>query len=407
MDIYSFYCAGINYKKTDASVRGCFAINATQYSSLLEKARQAGLKELFVLSTCNRTEIYGLAHSACELTQLLCSETSGSHDVFKELAYVKQGPAAVEHLYNVAAGLDSQILGDYEIVGQLKQAVKFAKENGFVGTLLERMINGVLQASKAIKSCTQLSSGTVSVSFAAIQFLKAHVPNIQNKKILLLGTGKIGASTCKNIVDYIGNCSITLLNRTEGKAESLAKSLGVEVASYDNLNNEIEQSDVIIVATNACEPVIRKEHVLNRGNKVLIDLSIPNNIDTSVKELPYIQLVNVDQLSKLSDQTLQKRLAEVPKAKGIIAHHMQEFKEWYYNRKYVPVLLAVKEKLIAMHDCSLYASVYADEKKALQPVNNVTIQKVINNMAVKMRCTHQPGCNYIQAINDYIGCTTN
>jgi len=407
MDIYQFFCAGINYKKTDASVRGCFAINPTQYASLLNKAAQAGLKELFVLSTCNRTEIYGLAHSACELTQLLCSETSGSMETFQQLAYIKQGPAAVEHLYNVAAGLDSQILGDYEIVGQLKGAVKFAKENGFIGTLLERMINGALQASKAIKGCTQLSSGTVSVSFAAIQFLKAHVPNIQNKKILLLGTGKIGASTCKNIVDYIGNCNITLLNRTEGKAESLANKLGVQAAGYDNMYDEIAQAEVIIVATNACEPVIRKAHVLNNGNKVLIDLSIPNNIDTAVKELPYIQLVNVDQLSKLNDQTLQKRLAEVPKAKAIIAHHMQEFKEWFYNRKYVPVLLAVKEKLIAMHDCSLYASVYAEDQKPRQPIDNVAIQKVINSMAVKMRCTHQPGCNYIQAINDYIGCTTN
>jgi len=407
MDIYSFFCAGINYKKTDASVRGCFAVNPTQYASLLNKAAQAGLKELFVLSTCNRTEIYGFAHTACELATLLCSETSGSLETFKELAYIKQGPAAIEHLYNVAAGLDSQILGDYEIVGQLKGAVKFAKEAGFIGTLLERMINGALQASKAIKSCTQLSSGTVSVSFAAIQFLKAHVPNIQYKKILLLGTGKIGASTCKNIVDYIGNCDITLLNRTEGKAECLAKTLGVHVASYDNLIGEIAQADVIIVATNACEPIICKEHVIDAGNKVLIDLSIPNNIDPAVRELPYIQLVNVDQLSKLSDQTLQKRLAEVPRAKAIIAHHMQEFKQWYYNRKYVPVLLAVKEKLIAMQDCSLYASVYADAQKAMQPVNNVAIQKVINSMAVKMRCTHQPGCNYIEAINDYIGTARN
>src|SRR5439155_8832497 len=100
----------------------------------------------------------------------------------------------------------------------------------------------------------------------------------------------------------------------------LAKSLGVQVSSYDNLDLEIAESDVIIVATNACEPIILKEHVLNSGNKVLIDLSIPNNIDTAVKELPYIQLVNVDQLSKLNDQTLQKRLAEVPKAKSIITH---------------------------------------------------------------------------------------
>ena len=152
MNINQFYIAGINYRKTDASVRGEFAIGSTQYNSLLERAGRMGLSEMFVLSTCNRTEIYGLAESKDQLTDLLCSETEGTAETFKKLAYIKQGWSAIEHLYNVAAGLDSQILGDYEVVGQIKQAAKFSKERGFIGTFLERLLNSVLQSSKAVKS---------------------------------------------------------------------------------------------------------------------------------------------------------------------------------------------------------------------------------------------------------------
>src|SRR5687767_2995593 len=125
-DISRFYIAGINYKKTDAVIRGQFAVNNEQYATLLSKAGDLGLHELFVLSTCNRTEIYGFAESADQLIQLLCSQTEGSAATFSKLAYIKNGLAAIDHLFAVAAGLDSQILGDYEIVGQIKQAVKFS-----------------------------------------------------------------------------------------------------------------------------------------------------------------------------------------------------------------------------------------------------------------------------------------
>src|SRR5690349_22360981 len=125
MDINQFYIAGINYKKTDASVRGKFAVNNDHYTAILNKAHSYFLDELFILSTCNRTEIYGLAPCADSLVHLLCSETDGSVEQFKEIAYIKQGEDAVKHLFYVASGLDSQILGDYEIVGQIKQASKF------------------------------------------------------------------------------------------------------------------------------------------------------------------------------------------------------------------------------------------------------------------------------------------
>ncbi|MBI3883424.1 MAG: glutamyl-tRNA reductase, partial [Sphingobacteriales bacterium] len=160
-DISKFFIAGINYRKTDASIRGQFAINNDRYIQLLSLAPQYGLTELFIVSTCNRTEIYGFAENVSQLCELLCTQTEGSIETFVEMSYIKSGKEAILHLFNVAAGLDSQILGDYEIVGQIKQAVKLSKEHNFIGAYLERMVNGVLQSSKDIRTNTALSGGTV------------------------------------------------------------------------------------------------------------------------------------------------------------------------------------------------------------------------------------------------------
>lgn len=405
MDSTHFFIAGINYKKTDVAIRGEFAINHDQYNSLLQKASLAGITELFVLSTCNRTEIYGITQNAEELVKLLCNETVGGVATFKKFAYIKEGQNAVEHLFCVAAGLDSQILGDYEIVGQIKQAARFSKERGLIGTFLERLLNSVLQSSKVIKNQTALSGGTVSVSFAAIQFLKEQVKDIKSKKIVLLGTGKIGCNTCKNVIDYLGTRNITLVNRTPEKAFDLAEELGVEAANFQEAGKQIEDADIIIVATNAEQPVITKADVENSSPKILIDLSIPNNIDPAAKELSHITLVNVDELSKMNDETLQKRLAEVPKAKCIIAQHINEFADWYNMRKNVPVLKAAKQKLMDMHHCNLFLSIQPDLTACSS--HEASIQKVINNMAIKMREQRKPGCNYIEAINDFITSRSN
>ncbi len=222
---------------------------------------------------------------------------------FYSIAYIKKGPAAVEHLFAVGAGLDSQILGDYEIVGQLKVAVKFAREHDFVGTYLDRLVNGVLQSSKAVKNHTAISDGTVSVSFAAVQYIKQQFNNLAGKKILLLGIGKIGRSTCKNLVDYLGTTDITLINRTADKAAELANELGLLHASIDQLPQYIDNSDIILVATNAAHPTILKAHLEGKTDKLIIDLSIPYNVEIAAQDLPNVHLVNVDELSKLKDET--------------------------------------------------------------------------------------------------------
>lgn len=393
-DISKFYVAGINYKKTDATVRSQFAVNNEQAAATLSLAPAQGISSLFILSTCNRTEIYGFAEDVDQLIQLLCSQTNGDADTFKRLAYIKEGLKAVEHLFHVGSGLDSQILGDYEIVGQIRQAVKFSRDRQFIGPSMDRLVNAVLQTSKVIKNETTLSGGTVSVSFAAIQYIKEKIKDAAGKRILLLGIGKIGRNTCKNLVDYLGTQRVTLINRTEDRAAELAAELGLKHAPLSELKTEAAKADIIIVSTNAAEPTLLRTHLADQGEKLVIDLSIPYNVETSAQELPGVTLVNVDELSKLKDETLAKRKAEVPKAKKIIAAHIAEFKEWSDMRRNVPVLKAVKSKLQEIVDNTLspVITINSEEK----------IQQVINGMAVKMRSHNQGGCNYIEAINEFI-----
>ncbi len=405
-DISNFYIAGINYKKTDASVRSTYAVGNEQYAALLNDAKTFGIQELFILSTCNRTEIYGFAEDAAHLSHLLCHHTTGDLGTFTRLAYFKSGLQAVQHLFDVAAGLDSQILGDYEIVGQIKQAVKFARENNFIGAYTDRMVNAVLQSSKMIRSQTVLSGGTVSVSFAAIQYIRQHYTSLENKKILVLGVGKIGRNTCKNLVDYLGTKNITLINRTPLKAKALAEELQVQYAEQEAIPEEIRKADIIIVATNAAEPTILKADLLDSGDKLIIDMSVPFNVASDARELPGITLINVDELSRIKDATIKKRAAEVPKAKHIIKTHIDEFLEWNEMRKHVPVLTAVKIKLQEITASPLSFS-FAPLSVNNTCNHNEKIQQVINIMALKMRRQNQRGCHYIEAINDFMAPASN
>ena len=404
IDLSGFYVAGINYKKTNSAVRGNFAVNKEQHEKIFQLARQSQLKEFFILSTCNRTEIYGFAESPRQLIDLVCSETMGTATEFMDLAYIKNDFSAVVHLFNVAAGLDSQILGDYEIVGQIRQAVKAAKEHGFIQAFLDRLVNQVLQCSKQIKNQTALSDGTVSVSFAAVQYLKDHTLDARGQNIMLLGVGKIGKTTCKNLKEYLNPDRILLVNRTDEKASSLASELDLESAPYEMLEESISSSDIILVASNAPEPVLLRSHLENKGNKLILDLSIPSNVEREVAFLPGVSVVSVDELSRLKDETLQKREAEIPKARHIIDTHLAEFREWVDMRKHVILLKAIKSKLREIHTSNSPVETDVSNVKA-GPEEK--IQRVINGMAPKIRYGNQPGCNYIEAINEYMAAGIN
>ena len=224
------------------------------------------------------------------------------------------------------------------------------------------------------------------------------VANPSSKNILLLGVGKIGRNTCKNLVDYLDTNKITLINRSPEKAEELARELGLRSASLENLSEEIAKADIILVASNAPEPTILKKHVQGKGEKLIIDLSIPYNVHEEAQQLSNVHLVNVDELSKLKDETLRMRMSEVPKAKAIIAEVMEEFKDWYEMRRHVPMLKHLKIKLKELYTHPLYVNPTTTCPKKI----DVQIQRVLNETAGKIKLQNQRGCQYLAALNDFI-----
>lgn len=341
----NFYVVGLNYKKADAEIRGKFSLNDQSKSQLLDQAKCDGIESMIAISTCNRTELYGFAEHPFQLISLLCKFSNGTVDDFQQVAYVHKNSEAVSHLFKVGTGMDSQILGDFEIISQVKTGFIDAREKGLTTNYFERLVNAVIQASKRIKNETEISTGATSVSFASVQYIMNHVENISDKNILLFGTGKIGRNTCENLVKHTKNNQITLINRTKDKAQKIAGKFNLIVKDYADLQAEIQKADVLIVATGAQNPTIDKE-ILNLKKPLLIlDLSIPKNVNDDVLELEGVELIHLDQLSQMTDDTLEKRKQYVPQAMAIIEEIKEEFVTWTQARKFAPTIHALKSKL--------------------------------------------------------------
>lgn len=344
----SFYAIGLSYKKADAEVRGKFSLDVPAIDRIMVQAKEQGIDGLLVISTCNRTELYGFAQHPFQLIKLLCDQTPGNVEEFQEVAYVYKNHDAISHMFKVGTGLDSQILGDFEIISQIKQGFYRSKKQDMANPFIERLCNAVIQASKRIKNETELSSGATSVAFASVKYILNTISDISEKNILLFGTGKIGRNTCENLVKHSKNSHITLINRTREKAEAIAGKFDLTVKDYGDLQTEIRKADILVVATGAQLPTISKALIYPKKPLLILDLSVPKNVSDDVLELDNVSLVHLDQLSQITDDTLTKRKEFVPKAEAIIEQVRKEFLKWLETRKFAPVINALKEKLKTM-----------------------------------------------------------
>ena len=344
----SFYAIGLSYKKADAEVRGKFSLDVPAIDHILAKAKELGIDGLLAISTCNRTELYGFAQHPYQLIKLLCDQALGTVEEFQEVAYVYKNHEAISHMFRVGTGLDSQILGDFEIISQIKQGFYRARKQEMANPFLERLCNSVIQASKRIKTETELSSGATSVAFASVKYILDNVPDISEKNILLFGTGKIGRNTCENLIKHSNNSHITLINRTREKAEDVAGKFHLTVKDYGDLQTEIRKADILVVATGAQLPTVSKALIYPKKPLLILDLSVPKNVSDDVLELENVSLVHLDQLSQITDDTLAKRKEYVPKAEAIIEQVRKDFLKWLETRKFAPVINALKEKLKTM-----------------------------------------------------------
>ena len=380
----TFYVVGLSYKKADAEVRGKFSLNEKAKLNLLEHAKVEGIESLFIISTCNRTEIYGFAQHPFQLIKLLCENSFGTVEDFQNYAYVLKNKEAVEHLFKVGTGLDSQILGDFEIISQIKQGFTESKKKKLANAYLERLVNAVIQASKRVKNETEISSGATSVSFAAVQYIMNTVQNVGDKNIVLFGIGKIGRNTCENLVKHTKNDHIVLINRTKEKAEKIAGKFHLVVKEYTRLQEELQNADVLIVATGAQNPTIDAS-LLNPKKPILIlDLSIPKNVDENVKEVEGVSLVHMDYLSQITDETLERRKEHIPAAENIIKEIIEEFMTWTKARKFAPTIHSLKEKLatIKQSELNYQRKKFSDfNEEQAEIISNRIIQKITTHFA--------------------------
>ncbi len=399
-----FYVIGLSYKKADAEIRGHFSISEEAQELILSNAKAAGVEALTVISTCNRTELYGFAQSPSQLIQLLCEHTQGSIAEFENVSYIHESDDAIQHLFKVGTGLDSQILGDFEIIGQLKVGFKKAKAHHLVNPFMDRLISSVIQASKRIKTETEISSGATSVSFAAVQYIMARVPYVSEKNILLFGTGKIGRNTCENLIKHTKNQHITLINRTKEKAQKIAGKFNLLVKDYADIQSEISQTDILVVATGAQKPTITKELIYTKKPLLILDLSIPKNVSSNVTDLENVTLIHLDQLSKMTDDTLKRRQQYIPKAEAIIAQTTKEFKAWLSTRVFAPTIQALKSKLndinaLELNNHRKKIDSFNEEQAAV--ITDRLIQKITNRFANHLRTANgstQQSIELIEAI---------
>ena len=380
----TFYAIGLSYKKADAEIRGKFSLSDDAKTALLNQAKVEGIDSLIVTSTCNRTEIYGFAQHPFQLIKLLCENSQGTVEEFQKVAHVYKNQEAISHLFKVGTGLDSQILGDFEIISQIKSSFVQAKSFGLANTFMERLVNAVIQASKKIKTDTEISSGATSVSFASVQYIMKNVADIGNKNILLFGTGKIGRNTCENLVKHTKNEQITLINRTKDKAEKLAGKLNLVVKDYADLHLELQKADVLVVATGAQNPTVDAA-VLNLKKPLLIlDLSIPKNVNDNVKEISGVTLIHLDHLSQITDETLENRQKHIPAAELIIDEIRDEFISWTRDRKFAPTIHALKAKLNSIKEGELTfqrKKISNFDEEQAEIISNRIIQKITNQFA--------------------------
>lgn len=374
---------GINHWEAPVEVREKFSLNDERKRLFLDGARREGINSIFVVSTCNRTEIFAYGASTRELIRLLTNYSDGNLDEFHKYGFELEGFRAAEHIFKVATGLDSQILGDLQIVKQVKEGYELSGAEGLVSGEMHRLMQHVFHAHKRSRNETSLGHGAATVAYAAVKFAAQTFDSLANKNILLVGTGKIGKVTCKNLIN-LGASKLTLINRTRNRAEFVADRFNLEVADMKRLPEQIAEADLVIVATGSTEPVIRPEHMQpsmeNPKFKVMLDLSVPRNIDPNVARLDFVDVANMDMLGDVTDEAYRKREEEVPLVKKIIDQELSDYKLWMNEQRVVPTIKALTRKFDSIREDEynfFKNKISADDQ---EKIDNLT-RRIVNKIA--------------------------
>jgi glutamyl-tRNA reductase len=386
----------INHRTAPVDLREAVYLKEDEIRPFINFAKENQIKEGLILSTCNRTEIFGIPNSNetnHEKFQSLLLNFKPSQNITEQHFQNYVSRDAIKHLFFVATGIDSLLIGDNQVFKQVKDSFQIAEETEFAGYIMRRIFDAAIRTGKRAISETSISEGAVTVSYAAVQLTEKIFSNLSKKSALVIGTGETGEIAAKHLSERgIGNLTVT--NRTQEKAENLAQKLNAKAIPFTEFRESIHKFDIIISATASPEILVNKNDVKaalkKRSNNpiILMDIAVPRDIDPETKKIDYVFYHDLDSLNIIVEQNLTKRKSEIPKVEKIIEEELENFWEWYNSLQAAPAIKDLRDFFedIRNKEVEKNKNKFATEdQEKLDIVTKRIINKILHHPTIELR----------------------
>ena len=386
------FTVGLSHRTTaiDLRERVDFARAGLEHALTALSARGI-VREAVVLSTCNRSEIYAAADSEAaigEMAAFFADYHQVPMDLIRDHLYVHTGVNAARHLFRVAAGLDSLVVGEPQILGQVKAAYTTASESQHTGTVLNRLFHAAFAAGKRVRSETGLAEGAVSVSYAAVALARKIFGELKGLRVLVLGTGEMGKLTAVHLKAQ-GVSTMSIASRTRASAERLATQVAARVIDWTDVAGELQAADILVTATGAPTAIVSRaalERVMKARRErpiFIIDIAVPRDVEPEAGTLEQVFLYNVDDLQGIVKENLAKRTAEVTRADAMIDEEAARFGTWLQSRDIIPTVVALRERFEAIRQAELkrlqpkMSALPADAQAQVDHITKLIVEKLL------------------------------
>ena len=402
-----FFVSGMNHVTAPVEVREQLAIEPDKIRQILGDLLSRGsLGEIMILSTCNRVEVYGVAPDPSEARLLAWRELAaqrglGLGDV-ETMLYTRTDDDAVRHVFRVAASLDSMLLGEPQILGQVKDAFALAQTSSAAGPLLHALMSHAFSVAKKVRTETEVGRHAVSVSFAAVELGRKIFGGLEGKSVLLVGAGEMAELAARHLVDE-GALPIYVANRTAPRAQDLARRLGGTAVDFDEIVPVMAAADIVIASTAAPEPIIRAtdlKHALSARRQrplFVIDIGVPRNVEPVVNELADVFCYDIDDLQSVVEANVRERQREAQRAEAIVAREVERFGARLRDAEVVPTIVSLRDKLEAIRrsevDKALARLSHADDetRRVVEALSQSIVNKILHAPMVKLRDSSRAG----------------
>ncbi|MCC9166848.1 glutamyl-tRNA reductase [Pontibacter harenae] len=396
-----FKALTLSYKQAPIPVREAVALNEIACRNLLDKIKEfTEASDVLVLSTCNRTEVYYTADKdlSREIIKLIAIEKGfiAAKEIAPYFVHITEHEAAVQHLFYVALGLESQVVGDMQILNQVKKAYQWAADADMAGPFLHRLLHTIFATNKQVVNQTAFFDGAASVSYATVELVEELTQYMLNPRVLMIGVGEIGANVCDNFQKRNLD-NIVIANRTYRKALELAQRTNSTAVYWENVWEEISVADVIISSVPGGCFFISKEAVqrqVPQSPKFFIDLSMPRSIDSELENLPGMSVYNVDSIRNRATEALENRMAAIPVVKEIIAEAVAEFRAWSKEMAISPAIQQFKQRLEQIRQQEIaraFKNLGSENRELIETITTNILNKIVKMPVLELKSACQRG----------------